>query len=206
MINDNNNIEIKELIDEGEDELMWIEYHEDQSTHQNNVIELPETHTRRGTPEPPPWLNKDFTEPERKKFKIDYEKYCLDVENPFRRTDSYRQLLKDIQNFRKIETNLLLHLIKSGLSGREFSVFFYIFHRTRGFNKHTVKMFIKDITDYTGISKKHTYKVLDSLKEKRMIYEVPRPDNDTDDDDKKNNDRNKHIFGVNCYYPTWNLD
>lgn len=193
-----------EEFEEMEDESLWDECQ--LYLRSDEYIQQQEIQTGRNVHQPPPWLNKHLSKEKRDKLLIDYKKYCLDKDNPYRTNSSYRKLLDDIQNFRIIETNLLLHLIKSGLSGREFSVFFYIFHRTRGFNKYTVKMFIKDITDYTGISKKHTYKILESLKEKQMIYEVSRPDNDPDDDDKKNNDRNKHIFGVNWYYSTWKLN
>lgn len=174
----------KELEDMKDD----LEFNEVQEIIKSNVVELPKTQTRR---EVPPWLNQDLPEEEREKLKKDYIYDHLDIKNPYRK-DSSVNLSKEIKNFRRIETNVLLNLIKSNLNGSEFRVLFYVIHRTRGFEKHVVKISIKDIQEYTDISKPNIYKTVTSLLNKHILY-------------GKKEDNFYHL-GFNFRYDTWEVN
>ena len=141
-------------------------------------------------------LKSGLTEDQKKKIQKDLYYDTLDVDNPFRE-DSDVDLSESKNDFRWIETEALKTLMKSGLSGSEWSVFFYILHRTRGYcNKlgyytQTEVITIEEIKEYTGLTENTVYRVLGSLKHKQMIYTV-----------KKGREVKT---GVNFRYDTWNL-
>lgn len=101
----------------------------------------------------------------------------LDRYNPYRE-DSSMDLGETKQSFRWIETVVLLQLIQSKLSSSEWSVFFYIFHLTRGHcnkNKYYRTIFnfpIDEIEEYTKLSPSSIRKSIKSLEEKHIIYRV----------------------------------
>jgi DNA-binding MarR family transcriptional regulator len=122
----------------------------------------------------------------------------LDRDNPFRE-DSDVDLSETKNEYRWIETESLKMLMKSGLSGSEWSVFFYILHRNRGYcnskskiHRHTDDISIEMIQEYTGLTENTVYRVLGSLKKKQMIYTVKRG--------------REVKTGVNFRYDTWNLN
>ena len=118
----------------------------------------------------------------------------LDSQNPYREMSNLH--LGDMRkSFRWIETDVLLQLIKTKLSSSEWSVFFYIFHLTRGHcykNKYyrTIYDFpIDEIQEMTGLSKSTVTRSIDKLKKKQILYEVK--------------ERGIKKLGINFRYDTW---
>lgn len=124
----------------------------------------------------------------------------LDFYNPYRDL-SRIDLHEEKRNWRWIETNVLKELMKSKLSGSEWSIFFSILHRTRGYcnKKSGFHNLIRDIpmTDIvsdTGMSRTTFYRTIESLMKKRIIYEVTEQRT------------GKTKIGINFRYDTWNIE
>lgn len=124
-----------------------------------------------------------------------FEYNGLDFNNPYR-DESRLDLDEEYDNgFRRIETSVLFALMGKKLTGYEWSIFFYILHKTRGFsnmkNKFTieVEMKIPRAIKETGLSRSGIYRVLNSLSDKKIIYSV--------------NDKERIKYGINYRYDTW---
>lgn len=121
----------------------------------------------------------------------------LDRSNPYKK-ESNVKLSEGLYNYRWIETELLKKLMKSGLNGSEWSVLFYILHRTRGycnknrFYKHTEDISIEEIQEYTKLSVPTIYKTLKNLSNKKLVYEVKKG--------------RTYKIGINYYYDTWEVN
>ena len=125
-----------------------------------------------------------------------------DVDNPYR-NQSKINLDETMVCFRRIETELLLELIKKkNTNWGEMRIWLYIFHMTRGFNKgkkgsyekklyrHTHYIENHEIVEMTGLSSSSVSEGLKKLKEKKMIYE-------------KIDERGNRQLGCSFRYDTW---
>jgi predicted transcriptional regulator len=118
----------------------------------------------------------------------------LDNKNPFR-TLSEIDLNETRKSFRWIETEVLLSLMKSGITSSDWSVFMYILHRTRGhcnknkYYRHSESISIEDFIENTNLSKTTVYKSMNRLKKKQMIYEYT--------------EGRSIMTGINFRYDTW---
>lgn len=121
----------------------------------------------------------------------------MDKNNPYR-NKSKVNLSTGMTDFRWIETEVLKTLMKSSLNGSEWSVLFYIIHRTRGycdtnkFYKQTEDISVEEIQEYTDLSIPTIYKTLKSLVSKKMVYEVKKG--------------RSYRIGVNFRYDTWDIN
>jgi hypothetical protein len=120
---------------------------------------------------------------------------CLDFKNPYR--DQSQLDLDEVYDngFRRIETKVLFELMRKKLTGYEWSIFFYILHKTRGFsnmkNKFRIEEEIKirKAIKETGLSRSSIYRVLNSLSDKKIIYSI--------------DDNGRIKYGINYRYDTW---
>lgn len=123
----------------------------------------------------------------------------LDWNNPYRRESKIDLEKEKKHGFRWIETNVLMELIKSKISGTEWSLFMYLIHmtrgysnRTNGFRNMTRQIPISKVATDTGIPRTSVYRNLDSLNDKKMTYVIT---------DKYGVEK----VGVNLRYDTWNV-
>jgi DNA-binding MarR family transcriptional regulator len=132
-----------------------------------------------------------------------------DEDNPYR-SESKVNLDDTSKNFRWIETDLLLELIKKDIPSSQLRIWFYILHMTRGYNlnknsivhsggkeykttklhRHTHYIKNKHILKNTGLPKSTVSEGIKRLLDRKMIYEV------YDKDDER-------LLGCNFRYDTW---
>ncbi len=187
----------KEELEEMKADLQWEEYHAYLESKEYTQEQETQTDNRvHGIPE---WLNINLSEDEKTKLKEEYPFDYLDVQNPYRR-QSKVNLTKEKNNFRWIETEVLKSLMSSRITGSEWSVLFYIIHRTRGYRlkgklyKPVETIKTREIQEWTELSTPNLYRTLKSLIEKRIIYEVGC------------SPKGSHKLGVNFRYDTWKLN
>ena len=133
---------------------------------------------------------------EKKKKKSDgrLDNY-LDDKNPWQKSSKI-DLNETRKSFRWVETEVLLALTRSKITGSDWAVFMYILHKTRGHcnkNKHyrhAESISIDEIVEYTDLSKSSVYNSLNRLKKRQMIYEYTEG-------------RGAIKDGINFRYDTW---
>jgi len=137
---------------------------------------------------------KDLTEEQKKEIRRKLQHNYVDLSNPYRK-DSSLDLYDTMQEYRWIETGLLLKLIKIDLSSSDLRVFFYILNRTRGycnknkFYKHMESITNKDIQEYTNLTRSTVFRSLKNLKMKHIVYESLK--------------EGKTLIGINYRWDTW---
>jgi DNA-binding MarR family transcriptional regulator len=189
----------KQELEEMKDESDWNEFQTYLKS--DEYIEEHKTQSGRVNQEIPDWLKNDIPQEEKdelqKKYYLDY----LDLKNPYRKLSKVN-LTMERKNYRWIESSVLKTLMSSGITGSEWSVLFYIIHRTRGYRlskimkllyKPVEPIKIKEIQEWTELSTPNIYRTLKSLMKKRLIYQVGQ----TKD--------NYYTLGVNFRYDTWKV-